>query len=105
MDAGRKKLLTTLARSLDAQTESIRKGTFVPNAAKVAINLFAGVAAKKELGIPLNQPTPVDVSAEGMKKKSKTLARGTGVTYSDIRTTSQGLLTGAKTEKKTLLGG
>jgi hypothetical protein len=50
-------------------------------------------------------PTPVDVSADGMKKKSKTLARGTGVTYSGIRTTSQGLLTGAKTEKKTLLGG
>ena len=48
-------------------------------------------------------PTPVDVSAEGMKKK--TLARGTGVTYSGVRTSSQGLLTGAKTEKKTLLGG
>jgi hypothetical protein len=46
---------------------------------------------------------PVDVSAEGMKKK--TLARGTGVTYSGVRTSSQGLLTGAKTEKKTLLGG
>jgi hypothetical protein len=50
-------------------------------------------------------PTPVDVSAEGMKKKSKTLARGTGVTYSGVKTSSQGLLTGAKTEKKTLLGG
>jgi hypothetical protein len=49
--------------------------------------------------------TPVDVSAEGMRKKSKTLARGTGVTYSGVRTSSQGLLTGAKTEKKTLLGG
>jgi hypothetical protein len=48
-------------------------------------------------------PKPVDVSAEGMKKK--TLAKGTGVTYSGIRTSSQGLLTGAKTEKKTLLGG
>jgi hypothetical protein len=48
-------------------------------------------------------PTPVDVSAAGMKKKN--LARGTGVTYSGIRTSSQGLLTGAKTEKKTLLGG
>ena len=47
--------------------------------------------------------TPVDVSAEGMKKK--TLTRGTGVTYSGVRTSSQGLLTGAKTEKKTLLGG
>jgi hypothetical protein len=50
-------------------------------------------------------PTPVDVSAEGMRKKSKTLARGTGVTYSGVRTSSQGLLTGARTEKKTLLGG
>jgi hypothetical protein len=49
-------------------------------------------------------PTPVDVSAEGMRKKSKAL-KGTAVTYSGIRTSSQGLLTGAKTEKKTLLGG
>jgi hypothetical protein len=48
-------------------------------------------------------PTSVDVSAEGMKKKN--LPRGTGVTYSGIRTSSQGLLTGARTEKKTLLGG
>ena len=48
-------------------------------------------------------PMAVDVSAEGMKKK--TLTRGTGVTYSGIRTSSQGLLTGANTEKKTLLGG
>jgi hypothetical protein len=48
-------------------------------------------------------PTPVDVSAEGMKKKN--LPKGTGVTYSGIKTSSQGLLTGAKTEKKTLLGG
>jgi hypothetical protein len=48
-------------------------------------------------------PTPVDVSAAGMKKKN--LARGTGVTYSGVRTSSQGLLTGAITEKKTLLGG
>ena len=48
-------------------------------------------------------PTPVDVSAEGMKKK--TLAKGIGVTYSGVKTSSQGLLTGAITEKKTLLGG
>ena len=48
-------------------------------------------------------PTTVDVSAEGMKKKN--LPKGTGVTYSGIKTSSQGLLTGAKTEKKTLLGG
>jgi hypothetical protein len=105
MEAGRKKLLTTLARNLDAQTESIRKGTFVPNGANVILNTFGGFYAKKELGIPLSQPTPVDVSSEGMKKKSKTLARGTGVTYSGVKTSSQGLLTGAKTEKKTLLGG
>jgi hypothetical protein len=48
-------------------------------------------------------PTSVDVTAEGMKKKN--LPRGTTVSYSGIRTSSQGLLTGAKTEKKTLLGG
>ena len=48
-------------------------------------------------------PTPVDVSAAGMKKK--TLTKGTGVTYSGIKTSSQGLLVGANTEKKTLLGG
>ena len=55
-------------------------------------------------------PTPVDVSAAGMAmeaRKTKTLtgARGTGVTYSGVKTSSQGLLTGANTEKKTLLGG
>ena len=55
--------------------------------------------------IQISKPSLVDVTAEGMKKKSKTLTRGTGVTYSGIRTSSQGLLTGAKTEKKTLLGG
>ena len=53
--------------------------------------------------IQISKPMPVDVSAEGMKKK--TLAKGTGVTYSGVRTSSQGLLTGAITEKKTLLGG
>ena len=54
---------------------------------------------------PVTPSTPmaVDVSAEGMKKKN--LTRGTGVTYSGVRTSSQGLLTGAITEKKTLLGG
>ena len=49
-------------------------------------------------------PTPVDVSADGMRKKSKAL-KGTTVSYSGIKTSSQGLLTGVKTEKKTLLGG
>ena len=53
--------------------------------------------------IQISKPMPVDVSAEGMKKK--TLAKGTGVTYSGVKTSSQGLLTGAITEKKTLLGG
>ena len=55
--------------------------------------------------IQISKPMPVDVSAEGMRKKSKTLTKGTGVTYSGIKTSSQGLLTGAITEKKTLLGG
>ena len=48
-------------------------------------------------------PTPVDVSAAGMKKK--TLTKGTGVSYSGIKTSSQGLLARANVEKKTLLGG
>jgi hypothetical protein len=51
----------------------------------------------------LSTPMAVDVSAAGMKKK--TLSKGTGVTYSGIKTSSQGLLVGANTEKKTLLGG
>ena len=55
--------------------------------------------------IQISKPMPVDVSAEGMRKKSKTLTKGTGVTYSGIKTSSQGLLTGANVEKKTLLGG
>ena len=53
--------------------------------------------------VTTSTPTPVDVSAEGMKKKN--LARGTGVIYSGVRTTSRGLLTDVKLEKKTLLGG
>jgi hypothetical protein len=55
---------------------------------------------------PVTKSTPmaVDVSADGMRKKSKAL-KGTTVSYSGIKTSSQGLLTGAKTEKKTLLGG
>jgi len=55
--------------------------------------------------IQISKPSLVDVTAEGMKKKSKTLTRGTGVTYSGVKTSSQGLLTGARTDKKTLLGG
>ena len=57
----------------------------------------------RNINITRSTPTPVDVSVEGMKKK--TLTRGTNVSYSGIKTSSQGLLTGAKTEKKTLLGG
>ena len=55
---------------------------------------------------PVTKSTPmaVDVSAYGMRKKSKAL-KGTTVSYSGIKTSSQGLLTGVKTEKKTLLGG
>ena len=48
-------------------------------------------------------PISVDVTAEGMKKKN--LPRGTTVSYSGIKTSPQGLLVGANTEKKTLLGG
>ena len=86
-----------------------------PDGAKIAemtgANTFGDFAkmtmGQMPIGGTLSKSTPmaVDVSAEGMKKKSKTLTRGTGVTYSGVRTSSQGLLTGAKTEKKTLLGG
>ena len=57
----------------------------------------------RNVSITRSTPMAVDVSAQAMKKKN--LARGTGVTYSGVRTSSQGLLTGARTEKKTLLGG
>ena len=53
------------------------------------------------INITKSKPTVVDVSAEGMKKK---LTRGTGVTYSGVRTSSRGLLSDVKLEKKTLLG-
>ena len=96
---------------------SIRKklSEMGPDGAKIAemtgANTF-GDFAKMTMGqmpiggtIAKSVATPVDVSAEGMRKKSKTLTRGTGVTYSGVKTSSQGLLTGVKTEKKTLLGG
>jgi hypothetical protein len=54
------------------------------------------------INITKSKPTAVDVSAEGMKKKN--LARGTGVTYSGVKTSSRGLLSDVKLEKKTLLG-
>jgi hypothetical protein len=86
-----------------------------PDGAKISEMTGAktfGDATKMILGktpvggtIAKSVPMAVDVSADGMRKKSKTLARGTGVTYSGVKTSSQGLLTGAKTEKKTLLGG
>ena len=71
---------------------------------KMLQKLVSSAAAQGILS-PVKQstPTPVDVSAEGMKKKN--LARGTGVIYSGVRTTSRGLLTDVKLEKKTLLGG
>ena len=85
-----------------------------PDGAKIAemtgANTFGDFAkmtmGQMPIGGTLSKSTPmaVDVSAEGMKKKSKTLTKGTGVSYSGIKTSSQGLLTGAKTEKKTLLG-
>ena len=53
--------------------------------------------------IQISKPMAVDVSADGMRNKSKAL-KGTTVSYSGVKTSSQGLLTGAKTEKKTLLG-
>ena len=86
-----------------------------PDGAKIAemtgANTFGDFAKmtmrQMPIGGTLSKSTPmaVDVTAEGMKKKSKTLTRGTGVTYSGVKTSSQGLLTGANTEKKTLLGG
>ena len=53
------------------------------------------------INITKSKPTVVDVSSEGMKKK---LTRGIGVTYSGVRTSSRGLLSDVKLEKKTLLG-
>jgi hypothetical protein len=83
-----------------------------PDGAKISemtgANTF-GDFAKMTMGqIPIggtiakSVATPVDVSAEGMKKKN--LPRGTNVSYSGIRTTSKGLLTDVNLEKKTLLG-
>jgi hypothetical protein len=73
-----------------------------------AIQLAVSIGAIKPVtkSTPMVKSTPmsVDVSADGMRKKSKAL-KGTTVSYSGIKTSSQGLLTGVKTEKKTLLGG
>ncbi len=78
---------------------------------KMLQKLVSSAAAQGILS-PVKQstPIPVDVSAAGMAmeaRKNKTLkgSRGTGVTYSGVKTSSQGLLTGARTDKKTLLGG
>jgi hypothetical protein len=75
----------------------------------MALGLVKKLFAKPEVQAMLKQsakskPMAVDVSADGMRKKSKAL-KGTTVSYSGVKTSSQGLLTGAKTEKKTLLGG
>ena len=74
----------------------------------MALGLVKKLFAKPEVQAMLKQsakskPMAVDVSADGMRKKSKAL-KGTTVSYSGIKTSSQGLFTGAKTEKKTLLG-
>jgi hypothetical protein len=53
----------------------------------------------RNVSITRSTPTVVDVIA-----KKKTLTRGTGVTYSNIKTSSQGLLNSANVKNKTLLG-
>lgn len=113
MEAGRKKLLTKLARNLDAQTESIRKGTFVPNGANVILNTFGGFYAKDQLGIPRNQPTSltkstpttVDVTAPKKKYASIGSSQMRSGRSSTIQTSSTGLMSKASIGKKTLLGG
>jgi hypothetical protein len=68
-----------------------------------AIQLAVQMGIVSPVKTTTSTPTPVDVSVEGMKKK--TLTKGTSVSYSGIKTSSKGLLTDAKLEKKTLLGG
>ena len=92
----------SIAKQLGAAiggTQSFTKSTTGGSIAKQLASSIGGIQ-------PIIKSTPmsVDVSAEGMKKKSTAL-KGTTVSYSGIKTSSQGLLTGAKTEKKTLLGG
>jgi selenophosphate synthase len=50
--------------------------------------------------VSTSEPVVVDVIA-----KKKTLTRGTGVTYSNIKTSPDGLLNQTEVQKKTLLGG
>ena len=85
--------------------QGIKLATDMGKQGKTAEQIGEALAASgwKATSAIKSTPTTVDVSAEGMKKKN--LARGTGVTYSGVRTTSKGLLTQAKIEKKTLLGG
>ena len=62
------------------------------------------VAQAMQMGmIKVANSTPEihDVTVEGIKKK---FDRGTNVSYSGIKTSSKGLLTDVKLEKKTLLG-
>ena len=64
---------------------------------------FAGMVTKQiPIGgtIAKSVATPVDVTV-----KKKTLTRGTGVTYSNIKTSPEGLLNQTNVQKKTLLGG
>ena len=53
------------------------------------------------INITKSTPEIHDVTVEGIKKKFN---KGTNVSYSGIRTSSKGLLTDVKLEKKTLLG-
>ena len=82
----------------DKKVAELSKKIFNKGTTTILPKVFSALVGIK------STPMSVDVSAEGMKKTSKAL-KGTTVSYSGIRTSSQGLLTGAKTEKKTLLGG
>jgi hypothetical protein len=81
-----------------------------PDGAKIAemtgANTF-GDFAKMSMGqmpiggtIAKGIATTVDVTV-----KKKTLTKGTGVTYSNIKTSPEGLLNQTNVQKKTLLGG
>jgi hypothetical protein len=51
---------------------------------------------------PVKNSTPIAVD---VTVKKKNLTRGTGVTYSNIKTSPDGLLNQTNVQKKTLLGG
>jgi hypothetical protein len=68
------------------------------------MTFFKGINTAISLGIikavTPSEPVVVDVIA-----KKKTLTKGTGVTYSNIKTSPDGLLNQTEVQKKTLLGG